>query len=148
MESEIKLFPPIFLVGQKIYCWRCSSKMSAVSIIAENIEDCDGQVGILSGIAYLPNEIADFIQNKVPSFKLIYSKTTSSKYYGNTCPKCGVLSGDFHLHSEPGAPFFPTTEEEARMLYLKPVPINEPVKVKAGIGFGIGEMILEHAKRI
>ena len=122
--------------------------MSVVSIIAQNIENCDEQVGILSGITYLPSKIADFIQNKVPSFKLVYSKTTQSKYYGNTCPKCGVLSGDFHLHSEPGGPFFPTTEEECRMLYLKPIPIDGPESVRAGIGFGTGEMILENAKRI
>ncbi len=122
--------------------------MTVLSIIAENIENCDEQVGILSGITHLPSKIADFIQDKVPSFKLVYSKTTESKYYGNTCPRCGVLSGDFHLHSEPSAPFFPTTEEEAKMLYLKSVPIDGPITVKAGIGFGTGEMILENAKRI
>ena len=123
--------------------------MSVVSIIAEvPIEGHEAEIGIFSDITDLPPEIAKFIQNKVPTFKRVYSKTTKSKYYGNTCPNCRVLSGDFHLHCEPGAPFFPTDEDEAKRLYLKEIPIRDKVSIDAGVGFGPGDLILKHAKRI
>jgi hypothetical protein len=59
-----------------------------------------------------------------------------------------VISGDFYLHSEPGASFFPTEEDEAGSLTIEEVPIKGSIKVRAGLGVGVGELILEHAKRI
>jgi len=123
--------------------------MSVISIIANvPIEGHEAVIGILSDITELPTEMVKFIQDKVPTFKKVYSKTTNSKYYGNTCPNCGVLSGDFHLHCEPGAPFFPTEEDEAKSLFLREIPIKGEISIKAGIGVGTGELILKHAKRI
>jgi len=69
------------------------------------------------------------------------------KYYANTCPKCRVLYGDFFLHAEPGAPFFPTDEEDAKLLYIKEIPISKTV-LNAGLNLGLGQMILSNAKRI
>lgn len=86
--------------------------------------------------------------NRFPSFALRYSKTAGSRYYANTCPKCGVISGDFYLHSEPGAPFFPTTEEEAKQLTLEAIPLAESIRVRAGVGVGAGDLILEHARKL
>lgn len=34
------------------------------------------------------------------------SKTVGSKYWGNICPHCDVLQGDFPLYEEPDGPFF------------------------------------------
>ena len=59
-----------------------------------------------------------------------------------------MLSGDFYLHSEPGAPFFPTSSEEAAELYITEVPYSSPAKVHAGMHFGSGDLILENAKKI
>ena len=103
---------------------------------------------MFTDITHLPPEMVKLIQDKVPTFKKVYSKTTNSKYYGNTCPNCRVLSGDFHLHCEPGASFFPADEDEARSLYLKEIPIEDEVSIDAGVGFGPGDLILKHAKRI
>jgi len=67
----------------------------------------------------------------------------------NTCPGCGMLSGDFFLHSEPGTPFFPEDEEEAAArLYLTEIPIKSTVVIHAGYHTGTGYLILNHAKRI
>jgi hypothetical protein len=63
-------------------------------------------------------------------------------------PEVPVISGHFFLHAEPGAPFFPTSEEEARSLYMKKIPLSSSVEVDASPGFGIGELIMENAKRI
>jgi hypothetical protein len=92
--------------------------------------------------------VLQFVGTRFPSFALRYSKTAGSRYYANTCPKCGVISGDFYLHSEPGAPFFPTTEDEAKELTLEAIPLASSIRVRAGIGMGAGELILEHARKL
>ena len=79
---------------------------------------------------------------------LRYSKTARSGYYANSCPRCGVISGDFYLHSEPGAPFFPTTKREADQLTVEPVPLAGSITVRAGVGVGAGDLILEHARKL
>ena len=71
-----------------------------------------------------------------------------TRYFANTCPKCKVISGHFFLHGEPGAPFFPTSEAEARSLYMKEIPLSGEVEVAASPGLGVGALIMENAKRI
>ena len=58
------------------------------------------------------------------------------------------MSGDFFLHSEPGAPFFPTEEEEAKSLYITGIPLSGSITVKASLCLGTGDLILENAKKI
>ena len=124
--------------------------MPVVAVIAKMRTESDGEEvsGILSEIVDIPRVIKEFVQRKVPTFKKVYSKTTESLYYGNTCPNCGVLSGDFFLHCEPGAPFFPTEESEAKALYVTKIPLDRTVSIDAGIGFGAADLILEHARSI
>ena len=109
-DDTLKVNPPLFMVGLKIHCWRCDAKMSVISLLAPNVEDTEDQVCLLTGIENLPKEVLSFIQIRVPTFKLKFSKTANTKYFANTCPKCGVLFGDFFLNDEPGAPFFPEDE--------------------------------------
>ena len=136
------------MIGKKISCWRCEAKMPVIALLAPNVDNTEGQVCVLSDIDHIPQEILSFIQEKVPTFKLKQSKMAGKKYFANTCPKCGVLYGDFFLHSEPGAAFFPTNEQEAKSLYMKEIPLTKPVKIRAGLNLGLGEMILANVKRI
>lgn len=122
--------------------------MPVVAILAPKVEGANNEVCVLSDIVDLPEEIRTYIQERVPTFQFRYSKTVQSKYFANTCPNCGSLSGDFFLHSEPGAPFFPTSEEEASSLNLKEIPVQGTVTIQAGFHVGTGELILDHAKRI
>ncbi len=147
-EDGLKIHPPLYLVGMKIHCWKCQNRMSVVAILAPNIEGADNEVCILSDIVNLPGEILSYIQARVPTFKFKYSKTVGSKYYANTCSSCGVISGDFFLHSEPGAPFFPTNGKEASFLYQTEIPADGTILVQAGFHMGTGELILNHAKQI
>ena len=78
-------------------------------------------------------ELIDSNHVSAPTFKFKYSKTIGSKYFANTCPICGVISGDFFLHSEPGVPFFPTDEEEASLLYQAEIPLEGPIIVHSGL---------------
>ncbi len=122
--------------------------MPAVAILAPNIEGTDDQVCILSNIVDLPEKVLNYVQKRVPTFQFRYSKTVRGKYFANTCPNCGSLSGDFFLHSEPGAPFFPTDEQEASLLYLTEIPIQGSVTFQADFHMGTGELILHNAKQI
>ncbi len=147
-EDGLKIFPPLYLVGMKINCWKCENRMTVVTILAPNIEGTANEVCMLSNIVGLPNQVLGYIQKRVPTFKFKYSKTVGSKYFANTCPTCGVISGDFFLHSEPGAPFFPTDEEEASLLYQTEIPLKDSIIVHAGLHMGTGELILNHANQI
>lgn len=147
-DEKLKISAPLYLIGKKIECWRCDSKMSVVTFLAPNVDGADDEICILSNIRHLPKDLLAYIQKRVPTFKLKYSKTEGEKYFANTCTKCGVLSGDFFLHSEPGAPFFPTEEDEAKSLYLTEIPLSGKITVAASFSIGAGDIILEFAKRI
>jgi hypothetical protein len=152
-DDEILVKPPIYLVGKKIYCWRCETKMSVISILAPNVkedEEVDEERGVclFSNIVELPNVVLSYIQKRVPTFLLRYSKTEGRKYYANTCPKCNSISGDFFLHCEPGAPFFPTDNVEAQSLFITEIPLSNSIKIDGSISVGAGELILKNAKKI
>lgn len=147
-DGLIQIHPPLYMIGKKIGCWRCESVLPVIALLAPKIDDTEEQVGVLTGITTIPEEVLKFIQSKVPTFKLKHSRKVRKIYYANTCPKCGVIYGDFFLQDEPGAPFFPEDEEAAKFLYIKEIPINGPIKMSAGLGFGLGEIILSNAKRV
>lgn len=153
-EASLRVLPPLYLVGKKISCWKCGARMPVVVFVAPHVEgisedEIEEQViCILSDVVKLPTNILEYLRKRVPTFKLKYSQTVGDKYYANTCPSCGMLSGDFFLHSEPGAPFFPMDEEEAANLYLTEIPIESPAFIQAELHMGTGELIVEHARRI
>lgn len=122
--------------------------MPVAAILAPSIEESDGMVAILTDITKMPNRVRSHIQRRVPSFQMKYSKTVQREYFANVCPRCHTLSGDFFLHTEPEAPFFPKTEEQAKRLYLAELPIDEPVGFDASFHVGIGELILKNTKKI
>ena len=147
-DDSIRIAPPLYLAHTIIFCWRCGAKMPAIALVAPNVAEADGEICILSEIAQLSKAVLQFMGNRFPSFTLRYSKAVDSRYYANSCPTCGVISGDFYLHSEPGAPFFPTTKGEAKQLTLEAVPLAGPITVRAGIGVGAGDLILQHARKL
>ena len=122
--------------------------MPVITLLAPHVEDTEKQVCVLADIDELPKEVLLYIQKRVPTFKRKHSKMAGKKYFANTCPKCGVMSGDFFLHSEPGAPFFPTEEEEAKSLYMTEIPLSGSITAKASLCLGTGDLILENAKKI
>jgi len=146
-DGRFQLDPPIHLVAGETSCWRCGAPMPVVAILCENVESADEGPYILSNTTELPQELTAFVQQRCPTYRLKYSKTVGGKYYANNCPKCGVISGDFYLHSEPGAPFFPTESDEAELLTLETIPTDRPCFVHSGCGYGTGELILQYARR-
>jgi hypothetical protein len=147
-KDRITIEPPVYLIGKMYSCWRCGAKMPVIAILAPKVEDTAGAICVLSEIMELPEAVLAYIQGRVPTFKLKFSKTIGQKYFASTCPQCGVLSGDFHLHSEPGAPFFPTDAKEAAALYMTELPVSSPIYARASISMGCGDLILKNARRI
>ncbi len=136
------------MVGKKIHCWRCEAKMTVIALLAPNVENTENSVCLLSDIKYLPRDVYFYIQSRVATFKLKYSKTTRTKYLGNTCPKCGVLYGDFYLNGDFGDPFFPEDESDAKSLYITEIPLSSPIEIEASLDIGSAETILQNATKI
>lgn len=150
-DDRLKILPPLYLVSTEFDCWKCGEKMPVLALLAPNVEntyeDTGNEACVLTDIVDLPDEILHFMQERAPNFKLTYSKTLDYEYYANTCPSCGILSGDFHLHLKPDGPFFPISEEEASLLILTEVPIQSPVRIDSGYHIGTGDLILHNARR-
>ena len=132
----IQIKPPLYLVSGPTECWRCGAGMRVVALLAPNIRGETVGPAILSNITDLPASVLSYIQKHFPTFQLRYSQTVKSRYYANTCPKCGVIYGDFYLHNEPDAPFFPTEAEEAQCLEIETVPLSGTISVRAYSGYG------------
>lgn len=147
-EERLTIDPPLYLIGKMDACWRCGARMPVVALLAPQVVGTEGASCVLSGITELPEALLAYIQGRVPTFKLHYSQTVGQKYFANTCPKCGVLSGDFYLHAEPGAPFFPTDELEAASLYMTELPASDRMYARASISMGCGDLILQNARRV
>jgi len=141
-----RINPPLYLASTTITCRYCKAAMHAVALIAPNVPETEGDVCILCDITELPDSVLSFIQSRFPTFRRQFSKSAQSEYFANTCPVCGVLSGDHYLHSEPGAPFFPTTDEEARRLTIDPVALQGSIDVQASLRMGSGDLILNNGR--
>jgi hypothetical protein len=147
-DDSFQLDPPLHLVTGETGCWRCGAAMPVVAILCENIASPDEGPYILSDTAELSPELLTFIQRRCPTYRLTFSNTVRAKYYANNCPKCSVISGDFYLHSEPGEPFFPTDPDDAALLTIETIPIDHACFARSSRGYGTGNLILQHAKRI
>ena len=147
-DDGLLISPPMHLVTGHWDCWRCGSDMTVVALLCENADESEMGPFILSSTATLPSDVVDFVQRRCPTFRLTFSKTIGAKYFANNCPRCGVISGDFYLHSEPGAPFFPTEEDDARSLTLELIPLAKSVVIDSGCGYGTGELILQYGQRV
>ena len=105
-DDRIQLDPPLYLIATETTCWRCDSPIPVVAILCESA-DAEGEGPfILTNIAELPDELSTYVQRYYPDFRLTFSKTVGEEYFANNCRNCGMISGDFFLHSEPGGTFF------------------------------------------
>lgn len=147
-NNKLQINPPLYLIGKKIHCWNCDNKMPVIALLAPNVDETEGEICILPDIQELPKDVYFFIKNRFPSFRMKYSNMAGHKYLGNTCPKCGLLSGEFFLHAKPGGPFFTEDENDAKSLYIREIPLNGSITVTASVHMGCGDTILKNAKRL
>jgi hypothetical protein len=50
-DDKIKIYPPWYIIGRKIVCWRCETSMPVIALLAPKIDDTEDQVGVLTEIA-------------------------------------------------------------------------------------------------
>lgn len=55
-EDILKINPPLFMIGMKIWCWRCNSKMPVIALLAPDIEGAEGKICLLSDIIKIPTD--------------------------------------------------------------------------------------------
>jgi hypothetical protein len=146
-DFKLNIQPPLFLASTTIECWRCGTDMPVACLIAPNIEGLENEIYVLCYVTKLPGDVLNFINRYFPYYKLTFSGTAQSKYYANTCHKCGTLWGDWYLHCEPGIAFFLQTEEDATRFILQEIPIHEKIVIEAEYHIGSGDFILENAAR-
>lgn len=134
MDDAITIQPPVFLITGSTTCFRCGVRFEAAAIAASCIEEGVEQAGLLSFVENFPSDLLAHIQQRVPAYSLEWSRTAERQYYGNTCPNCGVLNGDYYLHSPDGV-FAPLDEEAAATLAIEKLPVDGPITVRSGIAY-------------
>ena len=73
------------------------------------------------------------LKKVAPKYYPDFSRTVSTTYWMNHCEHCGMKQGDFGLHQESDAPFFPISTEQAQLLAF--LEVNEPMQC-TGDGYG------------
>jgi ribosomal protein S27AE len=83
----------------KVDCWRCKSK--DMTVCAPMIVH-DGGVELLQNVTMMEQDLLLRMKELLPYYRFVSSKKTGLKYFANTCPSCGMFTGDTHLHGSRG----------------------------------------------
>ena len=76
-----------------------------------------------------------------PLWKMGESKTLQERVFMNHCAACGTHQGDFYL-TEPDMPFWPMTEDEARLIHVHSIDCAiqvDAISPSGGLLFAIGD---------
>jgi len=79
-DDSLTISPPIYMVGMKIGCWRCGETMPMIAFSAPSVEGADDHVVVLSDVVALPKVVLGYLQKRVPTYQLSYSRTVQGKY--------------------------------------------------------------------
>ncbi len=105
-------------------CWACKKPTQVSAIFLEGYSEPDDELGdrvqcaekaVVQGIVGLNSNVTALIKQHAPWMRPGYSKTRDQTYLAPHCQHCAALQGAWFL-SEPGAPFFPQTPQEAAHL--------------------------------
>ncbi len=144
------IHPPIYLFTTQSDCWRCK-RPQPVGALAGSVRE-EGETDITTAMVYfitsLPDELLDLMVERLPRYRLHFSKTADREYYTDRC-ECGANYGDFVLHVVPGeGGLFPTLVEEANAIAVEELPLAARVEVEAGGESPSTGLILEHGRRL
>jgi hypothetical protein len=149
--ENVTVFAPLYLVESSALCWRCKRLTKVVALAAAQVL-CDGwrrgDVTVLSNVRSLPAPFADLMVQVWPQYHPDYSKQAGGRYLMNHCDRCKAKLGDFFLHDEPGAAFFPTDARSARAIRLRPLPIQVSFSLEADVTDSSPNLIDKYASRV
>jgi hypothetical protein len=97
-------------------CSKCGNEIEAIALketqdVKHLISAVFDKEHFIEKISYIEPLLLQALQGEFPNFKLVYSHTAKSKYYGNTCRYCGTLYGNYYLFDEPDGAFFGDASE-------------------------------------
>lgn len=111
-------------------------------------DEAGGEFYVLSNIGTLPDKLLAIIQEYCPGYRYTHSRTAMTSYFRNHCLRCDAPLGDFYMHDEPGAAFFPETEEECQRLVLVELPLKKPCAIAASYSIrSDGDFVLRHGTK-
>ena len=155
MDDFLQVHCPLFLLTSSEPCWKCGAVQTVNAIGTHAIRDGEEELAdpgdtselfLLSNIVEMPFPVFKFVAQRNHRYMKRHSRTAGATYYANTC-ECGANFGDFYLFSEPGGAFFPDSDEAARSIQLETMPFTGTLTFSSSYSVGIGEYILQHAKR-
>lgn len=56
-DDSLTIWPPIYMFGMKIRCWKCEERMPVVALLAPTVGGAEDQVCVLSDIVVLPEDL-------------------------------------------------------------------------------------------
>lgn len=146
-DEPSRVWAPLFFAVTETVCWNCGATLPVGTLIATNVEGAPDSVFMIHGFGDMPETVVHSIQAQVPDFRRTSSKSGGYTHFGNHCPKCGSLTGDFYLFSEPGGPFCPETEQDAARIHVQEIAIPERLELQLHYPSRPAEFILANARR-
>lgn len=143
-----KIYAPIYLLTTEAACWKCGRTQTVGALAGMQTDAPDSQSRrMVYYITSLPAELLALLVARLPRYRLHFSKTTRSEYFTNMC-ECGGNFGDFFLHSEPGEGFWPTVEDEARLVMIEELPLSGSFEIAADSETEGLELIFKYGTRV
>ncbi|PZP49410.1 MAG: hypothetical protein DI598_07925 [Pseudopedobacter saltans] len=162
-NASIIIKSPFFIAINSRHCYKCAKPTTVIALASDNFyyldddnEENDNEKWIqedyfsfFSMPLYLNEEVRNVLNRLFPQYKLGYSKTVDGTYWANHCVHCGLLQGDFYLHSEPGEAFCPVSMEDYRQITLISIHTKFDIEINAGSSWASNaDEILEYANSI
>lgn len=135
MTDGVLILPDsLYLAGTFVECWCCHKTTPVIVPFSPGayfgfIEDGEPEFHYLASAVriHTPKTLPDFLQEYVsralPFFRPGKSKTTGVSGWMNFCVECGMLQGDFFLHSEPEEGFWLMYPEDAQGMPMVRFPL-------------------------
>ena len=115
------------LLNGEVACWKCKETTPVSAFFLDGYSEPDDETGgrvvsseqtVIHGVVGLNPDVSELIQQEAPWMRPGFSKTRDHAYLASHCQHCDALQGAWFM-SEPGAPFFPQTSQEAARLTVR-----------------------------
>jgi len=132
-------------------CWRCGNTSLVIALLAavldREYEDAydqnSEQPSVFANVELLNPEAACILRTEYPRYRPDYSQAQRQRVYMNHCSECGAKLGDFYLHNEPNAAFWPLDAVSAAELVMR--RITTPLALLGDRTSANGRMIFDNA---
>lgn len=115
------------LLHGEVPCWKCKETTPVSAFFLNGYSEADdesaeriesGEQAVIHGVVGLSPEVSALIKQEAPWMRPGFSKTRDHTYLAPHCQHCDALQGAWFM-SEPGAPFFPQSPQEAARLRVQ-----------------------------